>query len=192
MACIRGHPLQDITSFGQRRQCFDNFAARGKTPPLIGHKKYLSSMKPNLPAHHEWLACKNQGRCYSLRCAFPLVRVRRESPDFAVLQLRVKLGAVILCVIFSATCNATLENVFVALAEMRCYAMQRHLSNLQPRFVPAELGHSQLARRGRWSVGFTKKNTSQRSRLNCLPCELLRGDVTLCNSCKFVRLLDAT
>ena len=55
------------------------------------------------------------------------------------------IKALLHCAISSATCNAILKNVFVAVAEVRCYAVQRNLSNLQ-RFVPRKPGETRYWR----------------------------------------------
>ena len=96
------------------------------------------------------------------------------------------LKALLHCAISSATCNATLKNVFVAVAEVRCYTVQRNLSNLQ-RFVPRKPGGTRY-----WPAGVGGRSDLQRNQRtlgeNCV-ARCWRG-VTLCNgSCKLLRLL---
>ena len=99
---------------------------------------------------------------------------------------RAILKALLHCAISSATCNATLRNVFVAVAKVRCCTMQRNLSNLQ-RFVPRKPGGTRY-----WSAGVGGRSDLQRNQRtlgdNCV-ARCWRG-VTLCNgSCKLLRLL---
>ena len=96
------------------------------------------------------------------------------------------IGAVTLCAICSATCNATLKNIFVAVAEVGCYTVQRNLSNLQ-RFIPRKPCDIRY-----WRAGVGGRSDLQRHQRalgeNCA-ASCWRG-VTLCNgSCKLLRLL---
>ena len=96
------------------------------------------------------------------------------------------IKALLHCAISSATCNATLKNVFVAVAEVRCYTMQCNLSNLQ-RFVPRNRGDTRY-----WRAGVGGRSDLQRNQRtlgeNCVAS--CWRDVTLCNgSCKLLRLL---
>ena len=90
------------------------------------------------------------------------------------------------CAISSATCNRTLKNLFVAVAEVRCYTVQRDLSNLQ-RFVPTKPGKTRY-----WHAGVGGRSDLQRNQRplgkNCVS-SCCRG-VTLCNGgCKLLRLI---
>ena len=95
------------------------------------------------------------------------------------------LKALLHCAIWSATCNTTLKNVFVAVAEVGCYTVQRNLSNLQ-RFVPRKPCDIRY-----WRAGVGGRSDLQRNQRtlgeNCV-ASCWRG-VTLCNgSCKLLRL----
>ena len=94
--------------------------------------------------------------------------------------------ALLHCAICSATCNATLKNVFVAVSEVGCYTVQCNLSNLQ-RFVPRKPCDIRY-----WRAGVGGRSDLQRNRRtlgeNCVAS--CRRGVTLCNgSCKLLRLL---
>ena len=96
-----------------------------------------------------------------------------------------RLQALLHSAIWSATCNATLKNVFVAVAEVGCCTVQRNLSNLQ-RFVPRKPCDIRYWRAG---VGRIYKRTNQRTLGENCVASCWRG-VTLCNgSCKLLRLL---
>ena len=81
------------------------------------------------------------------------------------------------CAISSATCNATLKNVFVAVDEVRCYTVQRNLSNFQ-QCVPRKPGETRY-----WRSGLGGRSDLQRNQRtlgkHCV-ASCWRG-VTLCN-----------
>ena len=97
-----------------------------------------------------------------------------------------QLKGLLHCAIWSATCNATLKNVFVAVAEVGCYTVQRNLSNLQW-FVPRKPCDIRCC----WTGVSGRSDLQRNQRMlgeNCIE-SCWRG-VTLCNgSCKLLRLL---
>ena len=104
---------------------------------------------------------------------------------FIIVRLHVRQVAVTLCNLFSNLQRNILNNVFVAFAEVRCYIVQCDLSNLQ-QFVPEKAWRNSLrsrllARQGRRSVGFTKKQTNKKYRhaWEKLRCKLLEGSYTV-------------
>ena len=88
------------------------------------------------------------------------------------------------CSISSATCNATLKNVFVAVAEVRCYTVQRTWATCN------DLCRESLAKLATGApgsvVGRIDKEINARSGKIALQ---VAGGVLHCGSCKLLRLL---
>ena len=93
-------------------------------------------------------------------------------------DLSLLFKALLHCAISSATCNATLKNVFVAVAEVRCYTVQRNWATCNDSYREslAKVATGAPGSGGRWSVGFTKKSTHARGKLRC---KLLEGCYTV-------------